>query len=271
MGAWYSVAMKKGNITRILDYYMSPDNLWIFRAEVDRALRDFFRGKTPQSFSNDVTGHFNEWFLYDFHLSMGQTPLEYFCSKNPLRLSSDELAEYESMKENIYNIWEVKEVRKNKGLTLVDVRSKEEYKVKENAATLELQKEDMVILRVVKVSDCWEISGGSSFLLPVSDKNTKFFLKEFKEIEGEINPMMIYQVFSKNSPTQDFKKDRIADTDGEVLVSGSFDGSPIQEDDNCAVCQLMRKTQKEGRQPAKKELMEAMEEVEREKKNGKNK
>lgn len=255
--------MRKGNITQILDYYMSPENLWMFRAEVDSALYDFFGGKIPRPLTNDANGHFNEWFLYDFHLSMGQTPLEYFYSKNPLRLKPDKLAEYESMKENIYDIWEVKEVHKNKGLILSNVRSGIEYEVKEKAATLELQKGDVVVLRVVKTGNHWEIAGGSSFFFTTSDKNAKKFIKEFKRIPGEIDPMIAYHVFTEKQQKQDFKKDKIADSNEDVLVSGSFDGSPIQEDDNCAVCQLMRKTQKEGRQPERKEIMDAMEKVNR--------
>jgi len=77
--------MKKGNISQILDYYMSPDGAFMFfKEDIMRASKEFFNGKSIFPPPIEAAEHFSEWFLYDFKLSNGETPLEYFCNKNPL-------------------------------------------------------------------------------------------------------------------------------------------------------------------------------------------
>ncbi|HEY4493713.1 MAG TPA: hypothetical protein VJB98_03785 [Candidatus Paceibacterota bacterium] len=46
--------------------------------------------------------------------------------------------------------------------------------------------------------------------------------------------------------------------EGTSLVSGRYDGTPMQEDDDCPVCRLTRRCREEGREPKQEELMQAM-------------
>jgi len=250
--------MKKRNITRILDYYMSQDNLWMFRADVERALEEFFDGKPDWPPPIEAAGHFNEWFLYDFHLSDGETPLEYFYDKNPLSLPLEELAVYKDIQENIYDIWEVKEVRENEGLSLMSVRSGKRYEIQEKTATRELKKDDVFACRVIKIGDHYELAGGSSFMLPRMNRGAKKFLKGTTD---KIDPKSMLNAFAAKPPEANFKKDKIADSD-TVLISGGYGGALTEEDDNCAVCRLMRKAREDGRQPTEKEIKRAIKEAE---------
>lgn len=59
--------------------------------------------------------------------------------------------------------------------------------------------------------------------------------------------------------------DAEATADGEMLVSGFATGGSHQEDDNCAICQAMRKAKAEGRQLTHKELTDAFAEANKEK------
>jgi len=251
--------MKKENVTRILDYYMSPDGaLMFFKKDIERAFEEFFDGKPDFPPPLDAVGHFNEWFLFDFKLSTVETPLEYFYNKNPLRLSPEELIEYKDMQENVYDIFEVKDVYKNKGLSLYSVRSEKKYEVREKSATDDLHKGDLLVCRIIKIDDHYELAGGSSFVLQPGEKGVDTFTADET---SEINPKIIFHALIAQNSESNFREDKIVDDDA-LLVSGSLDGRLSQEeDDDCAVCQLMRKTREEGRQPTREELERAMKEA----------
>jgi len=61
-----------------------------------------------------------------------------------------------------------------------------------------------------------------------------------------------------------FTENKIADSDA-TLVSGSLNGTPMEEEDDCAVCRLTRKAREEGRAPTAKEIERAMKEANEEK------
>jgi len=78
----------------ILNYYFSNPK---FHPDILGALREFF-DLSPSAPINEIkirdeveSGLFNEWFVYDFKLSNGRTPIEDFYLTNPDNLNDARL------------------------------------------------------------------------------------------------------------------------------------------------------------------------------------
>lgn len=244
--------MKQNIITKILDYYFSPENRPVFGKRVKKAMEEFTGGnKTPVA--SEDAGHFTEWFLYDFKLETGETPLEYFYNKNPLRLPDEELTVYKNMMEdNIYDIFEVADLKENKEMTLEHVRTGKEYRVSEKAATRQLSRGDAFICRIINVGSGYEIAGGSVLVLPKLAKGAKDFLLKTTD---KLTPKKVYGIV-RGARDSTAKTEPVGDD--KVLLTGQFGDVSSEEYDNCPVCRLMKECKEEGRNPTEAELIEAM-------------
>lgn len=247
--------MKAGIISQVLDYYFNPDQQFLFGAEVIRAMDEFF-GKGKEPMNSESMGHFSEWFIFDFTLKTGETPLQYFCDKNPLKMHSGDISVLKSMQEdNIYDIFEIVRLKTGKCMTLHQIRTSKTYEVYEKTATRQLRKGDSFICRVINVGDGYEMAGGSVLPLPRFGKGAKEILSNTKD---RLTPKDVYKMIlgMEKAEVQEMG-------DGSVLVTGGLNDGPQEEYDNCAVCQLTKRCKAEGRKPTHKELMKAMEEANR--------
>lgn len=248
--------MQAGNITKVLDYYFASATASKHRDDVERAWEEFFVHGIPavQEELAEAAGHFYEWFLHDFELQNGRTPLANFYADNPLNLPSPELGAYKDMQENIYDFFEVLAVYRGKGLRLKHIRSGREYDIQEKAATYELHKRDTYLGRVMKVGDHCEITGGSIFVLPPLNEDLKWHLRN---VTNEFNPKIAYQVFIRGMAKNPNLASEMVGKN-TTLASGNYDGSRFEEYDDCPVCQVMKKAKMEGREPTQEELERAM-------------
>lgn len=250
--------MTKGNISKALEYYFDPEHKWMFGEELNRAIGEFFESKGA-SLDPESVGHFSEWFLFDYKMQNGKTPLVYFCDSNPFRLPMDALSQYKDMQENVFDVFEVKAVKMNEGFVMNGVNTGREFKVKEKSLTHSAKKNDAVACRIFKCGDHYEIAGGSASLLPSMAPEA---LKHFTDSITPLNPKGMFHILVK---TQDFFDNGLMSAEkignDEMLVSGSRIGATQEEYDDCAVCQLMKKAKEEGRSPTTCELEKAFNEV----------
>lgn len=155
--------LPQGTVSRVYDYYFTAPR---YRAEMKRALMEFLGDGEMMEYGGAL---FNEWFLFDFVLIGGLTPLEEFVTKNPPSLSDASLDLYRHLHENTYSLFEVMAVERKKGMTLNDARTGDRYRVEEDKATRSLHKGDLFFGRVAKVDDHYELVGADSLIFKDED------------------------------------------------------------------------------------------------------
>lgn len=171
----------KGSIAKVGKYYFSAPQ---HKTDVQRAFREFF---DQQDLSNGESvvasaleeGLFNEWFLYDFILSSGETPLAHFVAKNPLKASKSEIKFYRELSENnIYGMFEVKRVDVGAGLEIENVKTRVTSFVREQQLTYQVKRGDAFFARIGRVLDHDELVGADTFLLEGIDEKFKRMVRK---------------------------------------------------------------------------------------------
>ncbi|MGB9722186.1 MAG: hypothetical protein ACPL28_12000 [bacterium] len=196
--------MRLGTIKRLLNYYFASPQYF---DEILRALKSFFGNDVPPieggeiKFRNEEENAlFNEWFVYDFKLSNGKTPLENFYERNPYNLKNDELQIYKDLQENVYSYFKVIKKILGTGLVMEDVMTGRIYEVKEYSLTFEVYEGQSFPTRVGRVEDHYEIVGGNIYVMPVKlSPELELSIKKSKE---KWNPKMIWEDYIKNRKTR---------------------------------------------------------------------
>lgn len=174
-----------GSISRVFEYYFT--NLR-YRADAKRALTEFLDGGTMW---RQDGGMFNEWFIYDFVLAEGLTPLEHFIAKNPLSLSGTSLDIYRDLHENTYGLFEARDIERGKGMTLVDVKTKHPYSIEEVSASRSLKRGDLFFGRIGKVDQHHELVSADPVILRGSDATAAILV--FRETTIRLTPKIAHQ------------------------------------------------------------------------------
>jgi len=179
-----------------LDYYFSQPQ---FQKDIKRALSEFF-DLAPQSKIDESkidlaeeTGLFNEWFVYDFKLSNGRTPLGDFYLTNPDNLDATRLQVYKDLQDNCYGFYKVKEVRLGEGLLLENLQTGRVYWVKECLLTFSVSAEQVFPGRVAKVGGHYELVSANPPLLPI--KMSQSLERTYRRSKEDWNPKVIWDYF----------------------------------------------------------------------------
>lgn len=247
--------MKKGFISQVLDYYFVPEHDFMFGSDIERAMADFF-GDPHGYIDKEASGYFTDWFLSDFVLMNGKTPIKYFYDTNPLKLPIEELQMYETMiKNNRYDFFEVKSVRRGKGMTLKSVRDGEEFKIYEKSATNDTVLGDVFLCRIIKMGDRWEIASGGTLAMSKPSARDR---QRMKHDFSVLDPKIVYReiVLPERRAVGDIKTEMIAG--GGTLMTGMTGNVSQEEEDDCAVCQSTKAAKQKGRAPTMDELKEAL-------------
>jgi len=182
--------MKKGTISTVRDYYLGRDGEDIF---LD-ALRKFYdRSDLDKGGQLKTTPQeeclFTEWIFFDYKLKNGKTMLEDFYDTNPFKLPVKELSIYKDLQENIYGLYEIKNIETCKGMTLKNIYTNKTYYVQEFSGTFNVDKGDILTGRVGKIIDHYELVGSDPLILPL--KFGKGFLKFFRQTKDHLTPKAI--------------------------------------------------------------------------------
>ncbi|MCX6738119.1 MAG: hypothetical protein NTY11_01730 [Candidatus Parcubacteria bacterium] len=188
--------LPKGSIAKLYEYYFTAPQ---FADEVIFALQGFFnrsgldRGSSLNLGSEKSKGLFNEWFLYDFIMADGYTPLEHFVNTNPFNLEEAELKLYRDLLDNRFGIFEALEIELGHSLTIKDLQTGEEWFVLENKGTYDLEKNRLFFGRVGKVDDHYELVGADSFSIEDVDGVIK---KSFRNTKFKITPKEVNDILN---------------------------------------------------------------------------
>ncbi len=200
--------MEEGTISKIFEYYFTKPK---FKEEVMRALQEFFDEPDLKSgdklkLKEEDEGMFNEWFIFDFKLKNGKTPLEDFYEENPYNLSVIRLRTYKDLQDNYFGVYKVKNVRLGEELMLENLQTRKVYKVREFSATFSLKEGQVFSARVGKVGDHYELVGSNPTFGPVTANDTlENILRKDKQ---KLNP----KFFKKNT-----SKDGLSEKDGAIF------------------------------------------------------
>lgn len=189
--------LPRGSITKVYEYYFTTPR---YNNEIMRAMREFFdRPDLDRDGSLETNekseGLFNEWFLYDFELSSGNTVLADFVASNPLELSEAEMTLYHDLLEtNTYGVFEVKKVDINNSLTLKNLQTRRTTDVREQKLTHQVTPGDIFFGRIGKVNDHYELIGADTFSLREVDETTK---KSFLGIKFKLTPKIAHEIWKR--------------------------------------------------------------------------
>jgi len=189
--------LPKGSIAKIYEYYFITPR---YSEEILRAMREFFdRPDLDRSGSlemNDKSeGLFNEWFLYDFVLSNGETPLRSFVKEDPLGTSAAEMELYKNiLKTNVYGLYEVKRVDMDKGLALKNLQSGKELYVQEKKLTKQVQPRSVFFGRIGMVGDHHELIGADTFSIQAAGEGIGSY---FHGMKFKLTPKIAHDIWKR--------------------------------------------------------------------------
>ncbi len=236
----------------ILEEYMHPARAWKYRSQIDRAITEFLGH--PSHMPPAAAPHFADWLVFDFVTQDGISIIEKFVQENPAGLSSEELRSYEeACANNRYDFFEVTGVH-NLVLDLKSLRDGRSYAAHLLGDEHKVQKKDVVVCRIAKVSDTWWILSNDMLGFPrPSRKGKQHMLRAFPIMD----PKFIYAEIVSREKEVSLPMCTEKISDGEML----FSGCDTHEDDDCQICEYMKKVRTEGRAPNHDELMCAFDEA----------
>lgn len=270
--------MRSGTIAQVLNHYFAPINRSLYGKELDRASKEFFgeEGKVPDSLSE--TGYFSEWFIFDFKMENGKTPLEHFWQDNPVELTKEEREEYRVMGTNFYSAFEITRIDYGKGFTLTDLVTDTPYEVREKSMTRDVAPKNTVFCRLMKVGahdEHWEIAGGSTLYTAMPAQEMR---KHLEELGKPIDPRKMYAIMKDQEAEEEAVGEERPDIaslnlehagiemkrhpGGRIELIGSYEGPTEESYDGCSVCVVIRRAQENGdKMPDPETLRDAIEEM----------
>jgi hypothetical protein len=197
--------MEQGLVGRILKFHSE-----YFRADFANAPVEFFEEDIiPDEFYTDdqVEGLFAEWFIFDYKLTNGRLVLDNYIKENFDDLPEKEIIACKNLLDNEFGFFLVKKVDKGKGLTLESMMRNKIYEVQEKNGTKTVSGNEVMVTRVARVDDHWEIISSEGFVFGKftfdkniikrwqNDKHHKFTPKEFYwqfykktgNLDGDVN------------------------------------------------------------------------------------
>lgn len=147
-----------------------------FAADEQLASSVFWIGPPPgvgdDAYDEMVTSEFGHaayfpWFVFDFELESGRTPLDTFLDREGEGLSAGERAFLDRMRTSQMRLYEVIGIRLDEGLDLRDLDTGSTVAVRERSATHHLSRWDVVAARIIEgKSGLPEIDGLPCFFPP---------------------------------------------------------------------------------------------------------
>ncbi len=196
MTDWKEPATRIDEFTNdILDFCESDYNLFLEMVQE----REKFLTKNPQKYyltpdaEEMAELRFNDYFIYSYtSKNYKRKPIELFISKMLYKYNQKDKEIIQGFKNNIFSGFTVSTVWPGSCFIAKDLSSGKEYKVRENQATFQLQKNDYFIGRILPYESDYALSGINLYLPDVPSYTAKRAWKDLpKEISKDIDPLMI--------------------------------------------------------------------------------
>ena len=249
-------------LEKTLDYFLHPQNSWLYGQDVQRAMTAF--SGSPDPVPEHGLDFFLDWFAFDFQFRPGQNLLRYANASNPMQLSDEDIAALREITEhNRYDFFEVMSSGKRIPTELKSVRDGSCYMLSLGERIQKARVGEVIVCRIAQMRGRWYLmtDQGIGMYCPGA-RNKRRMCKDFPVLDSHIAWQKLVL------PDANFF-DVEATSDREMLVSGFAPGGSHQEDDDCSICQAMRKAKAEGRSLTHKELTDAFAEANKDKKRGK--
>ncbi|MCL4393813.1 MAG: MbcA/ParS/Xre antitoxin family protein, partial [Chloroflexi bacterium] len=138
-----------------------------------------------------------DYFEFDFQLADDRRVIERFAVEHGPRLSADERALIEDWKHSRFAAFEVTAVEPGHGMHLRDVVTGEDLTVLEPLETGDLSRWEIVVSRVLRVRDHYEMGGFAGIILPASYRAwLRLYLEEERSHFMVAHPEASYEDFT---------------------------------------------------------------------------
>ena len=246
-------------LEKTLDYFLHPQNSWLYGHDVQRAMTVF--SSSPNPLPEHCIDFFLDWFAFDFQFRPSQNLLRYASAFNPMQLGDEDIAALQEIAEhNRYDFFEVVSAGKRISTELKSVRDESSYTLPASERIRKVRIGEVIVCRLGRMHGEWHLmmDQGVGMYRPGS-KDRRRMRKDFPVFNSQV---VWREIVSANAVLLDAE----ATADGEMIVSGFAPGGSHTEDDNCAICQAMRKAKSENRQLTHEELTNAFAEANKDKK-----
>jgi len=161
-----SRALLHNNLIRRLDEYaLQPE----FKSDFESAFEFFFNRKFKVPNDEEDMIDFQralDYFIHDYHLPDGKRVIERFAAEHGRRLSADERALIGDWQHSRLTAFEVSAVERGVGMRLCDLLSGEKFDVREKRGTQDLSRWEIVVSRLMRTGDHYEMGGATGMRLP---------------------------------------------------------------------------------------------------------
>ena len=240
-------------IEQVCDQYLNPKNAWMYEREVHRAMDEFLGAARNGPLPEVALPFFADWFVFDFPMEGGETPLKRFYSMNPIGLSRAELADCKQIiDENRYDFFQVITNKKGR-ITVSGVREGGEFTIADKAFNCPVG--DVFVSRIIPRRDAWSIASMDPIGLPhPSTRDVARIRNEFPILD----PRIVYQEIVAVGDANMSMPLEVQKMDGDLVVAT---GGDTHADDDCPVCLVLQDAKRKNRVPTEKELDKAFKEA----------
>jgi len=139
---------------------------------VDRAGQEFFnyvQAVQEKVAKEKIEQLFNEWFVYDFKLKTGKTPLETYVHRNPDDLSEHDIDLMKQAGENNFTgyFWIEKVDAKTQLLTIRECVTNTRYEIRDVTASQSVKDNaGLVAARLIQLDDQWYFASDPIYFFP---------------------------------------------------------------------------------------------------------
>src|SRR3989344_519796 len=219
--------MRTGTISNLIEYFFQEEQ---YSFEIEKALKEFFKLKNIGELSEKVPDfldvnsaphrYFHEWFVYEFKLTSGRTPLGEWYDLNPFKISSSELAVYADLQVNYFGFYEVVSSVPGK-VEVENISSGDSFKVREYKAAPFLKPKEVIIARVALVKGRYEFVSGLVETTDVafSDRVKKIFSKNRERVSLKEVYHMYHAHNDKEGSSVDMSNDNDPDLFNKPILS----------------------------------------------------
>lgn len=213
--------MREGLITDVISKFFSKE---VFEEEVSRAKNIFWNNgeidieKLPVEERLKQEALFIFWFIFDFKLSNGKTPLKMYYLSRYLYLRESDKENYKNLLKSVYCLWRIEHVDSGVGVKLKNLINGKVFYVNEKSATHNLEVDDVVATRVSKIDDHYEIISPDNDLVfkngllnPLVGKILRHKKLNPKIVQDTIFAFNKDNIFDENFNLDDLKKKIIND------------------------------------------------------------
>lgn len=239
-------------IEHVCEQYLNPNNAWMFRDEVHRAMSEFLGSDSP--LPPRALPFFIDWFVFDFPMFGSETPIVRFHSMNPLDLEPAILLSCKKIIEaNAFDFFEVVEYRQGGDMKLRGLRGTGEYVIPDTV--IESARGDVIVSRIVPMGGHWEIASADPIGMPApSKRDARSMQNGFPVLDSRV---VYHEIVAAGYVDMPYDIETLEN--GAIVTAGASGGE--HADDGCPVCVLLRTAKQQKRTPTEEEVRRAFKEA----------